>query len=100
MYIYIYSCIHTYISSLASAGFQVGGLICPGATSCCLLISCEPAGTASAEGNRDAMVRFWLNAPADQLEPLWKSHFGTVTVELIGQLTPQTSFTTEQVAMR
>ena len=57
-------------------------------------------GTASAEGNRDAMVRFWLAAPADQLEPLWKSHFGTVTVELIRQLTPQTSFSTEQVATR
>ena len=57
-------------------------------------------GTASAEGNRDAMVRFWLNAPADQLEPLWKSHFGTVTVELIRQLTPQTNFTKEQVVMR
>ena len=57
-------------------------------------------GTASAEGQRDAMVRFWLAAPADQLEPLWKSHFGTVTVELIRQLTPQTSFSTEQVATR
>ncbi|QNJ01771.1 hypothetical protein [Synechococcus sp. PROS-U-1] len=46
------------------------------------------------------MARFWLAAPADQLEPLWKSQFGTVTVELIRQLTPQTTFTTEQVAMR
>ncbi len=57
-------------------------------------------GQATAQGSRDAMAQFWLAAPKDQLEPLWKSHFGTVTAELIRQLTPNFTFTDKQVSLR
>ena len=46
------------------------------------------------------MVQFWLSAPADQLEALWASPLGATTQALVRQLTPDTSFTTEQVAFR
>lgn len=49
---------------------------------------------------RDRMVQFWLSAPADQLEALWGSPLGATTKALVRQLTPDTTFTTEQVAFR
>ena len=49
---------------------------------------------------RDAMVRFWLAAPADQLEPLWNSAFGLATRDLVRGLTPQHTFSSEQVSLR
>ncbi len=49
---------------------------------------------------RDALVRFWLAAPADQLEPLWNSTFGQATRELVRALTPQHAFSPEQVSLR
>jgi hypothetical protein len=53
-----------------------------------------------AEANRDDMARFWLAAPSDQLEALWSSAAGEVTRQLVRQLTPQTTFTAAQVALR
>jgi len=50
--------------------------------------------------SRDRMVQFWLAAPSDQLEVLWASPIGITTQALVRQLTPDTSFTTEQVALR
>ena len=46
------------------------------------------------------MVRFWLAAPADQLEPLWNSAFGLATRDLVRGLTPQHTFSSEQVSLR
>lgn len=55
---------------------------------------------AVAEGQRDALVRFWLAAPADQLEPLWNAGLGGVTQQLVRQLNQQTSFTPHQAELR
>ena len=55
---------------------------------------------SSSEEQRDGLVRFWLNAPHDQLEALWASGFGVVTQRLVKELTPQHIFTPDQVALR
>ena len=64
-----------------------------------------PHQTWSLEGpagpvQRDGLVQFWLHAPSDQLEALWKSSFGTVSRQLIKELTPQHVFTPQQVEQR
>ena len=56
--------------------------------------------TCVAKQQRDALVRFWLAAPADQLEALWASPCGQATRELVRQLNPQHPFTPEQVSLR
>ena len=56
--------------------------------------------TCVAQQQRDHLVRFWLAAPADQLEPLWNSAFGHATRELVKQLSPDHAFSPEQVALR
>ena len=50
-----------------------------------------PHQTWSLEGpagpvQRDGLVQFWLHAPSDQLEALWKSGFGTVIVSVKNHL--------------
>jgi len=55
---------------------------------------------AGAHGQRESLVRFWLSAPIDQLQPLWQMGFGEATSQLVRQLTPQTPFTADQVALR
>ncbi len=57
-------------------------------------------GTCVAQQQRDALVRFWLAAPADQLEALWASPCGQATRELVRQLTAQHPFSAEQVGLR
>ncbi len=57
-------------------------------------------GTCVAQANRDALARFWLAAPVDQLQALWNSPVGEATRQLVHQLTPQTAFTPAQVALR
>ena len=49
---------------------------------------------------RDQLVRFWLAAPEDLLPSLWSSPVGEATKSMVRSLTPQTSFTPEQVATR
>lgn len=49
---------------------------------------------------RDELARFWLAAPEDLLPSLWASPVGESTKALVRALTPQTSFTSEQVATR
>ena len=56
-------------------------------------------GPASSD-QRDGLVQFWLHAPHDQLEALWSSGFGTVTRQLVQELTPQFVFTPQQVEQR
>lgn len=56
------------------------------------------SGLAAAQ--RDQIIRFWLSAPIDQLQPLWQSGFGEATRRLVQELTPQTPFNGEQVALR
>ena len=56
--------------------------------------------TCVAQQQRDALVRFWLAAPADQLEALWASPCGQATRELVRQLKSQHPFTPEQVSLR
>jgi hypothetical protein len=56
--------------------------------------------TCVAQQQRDALVRFWIAAPADQLEALWSSPCGQATRELVRQLSAQHPFTPEQVSVR
>lgn len=56
--------------------------------------------TCVAQQQRDDLVRFWLAAPADQLEALWASPCGQATRELVRQLKSQHPFTPEQVSLR
>jgi len=58
------------------------------------------AGRCAAAGQRDALARFWLAAPDDLLPSLWASSLGEATRALVRQLTPQSVFTSEQVALR
>ena len=50
--------------------------------------------------HRDALVRFWLAAPMDQLEALWKGGFGDLTQKMVKQLSAQSVFSQDQVALR
>ena len=50
--------------------------------------------------SRDALVRFWLACPADQVENLAKTGFDQATADLIRQLSPTTAFSDEQVSLR
>ena len=56
--------------------------------------------SGGGQGQRDALVRFWLAAPLDQLQPLWQAGYGEATRQLVQQLTAQTPFSAEQVALR
>lgn len=56
--------------------------------------------TPAAVDNRDALVRFWLAAPLDQLQALWHGPIGEATRQLIRQLTPSSAFSGHQVALR
>lgn len=56
------------------------------------------SGLAAAQ--RDQIIQFWLSAPIDQLQPLWQSAFGEATRRLVQELTQQTPFSGEQVALR
>ena len=49
---------------------------------------------------RDQLARFWLAAPEDLLPSLWSSPVGEATKSMVRALTPNTSFTPEQVATR
>ena len=56
--------------------------------------------TCEQSDQRDQLARFWLAAPEDLLPSLWSSPVGEVTKSMVRSLTPQTSFTPEQVATR
>jgi hypothetical protein len=56
--------------------------------------------TAVVDNQRDALARFWLAAPQDQLQALWTSPLGEASRQLIRQLTPSSSFAPPQVALR
>ena len=55
---------------------------------------------ALGSDQRDAVVGFWLAAPMDQLEALWTGGFGALTQQMVQQLTAQTVFSQDQVALR
>ena len=54
----------------------------------------------SASFNRDTLARFWLAAPEDLLPSLWSSSVGESTKQLVRELEPQFSFTSDQIALR
>ena len=57
--------------------------------------------TSAVAGNkREELAEFWLAAPDDAVESLWKSSVGEATRELIAQLTPNTFLPTQQVELR
>ena len=58
------------------------------------------AAQCSSLGQRDLLARFWLSCPDDLLESLWNSPLGRSTCELVRQLTPETSFNSEQIGLR
>ena len=58
------------------------------------------AATCSSLGQRDLLARFWLSCPDDLLESCWNSPLGQSTCDLVRQLTPETSFNSEQIALR
>jgi len=53
-----------------------------------------------SETQRDPLIRFWLAAPADQLELLWAGPVGEATRHLVRQLSASSAFTPQQVAIR
>lgn len=53
-----------------------------------------------SEALRDALVRFWLSAPLDQLQALWGSPFGEASRREVRSLQTTTVFTAQQVASR
>lgn len=55
---------------------------------------------AGSSDCRDAVVRFWLAAPTDQIQALWLGGFGEVTRQLVSQLSPSFQFTPQQVNLR
>ncbi len=57
-------------------------------------------GSCVSMNQRDELARFWLAAPDDLLPSLWSSPLGDATRALVRQLTPETSFTSEQVSFR
>ena len=57
-------------------------------------------GDSSSPAQRTGLVHFWLSIPADQAQALWSSGFGTVSKNLISELTPDFSFTPDQVSLR
>lgn len=67
-----------------------------------MLLPTQPwnLATCVAQQQRDALVCFWLAAPADQLEALWASPCGQATCALVRQLNPQHPFTPDQVSTR
>ncbi len=67
-----------------------------------MILPSEPWSLASCiqQLQRDALVRFWLAAPADQLEALWSSPFGEASRVLVRGLNASHAFTAEQVSLR
>ena len=49
---------------------------------------------------REKLVEFWLHAPSDQLESIWKSPIGYTTSSLIKCLDNNFDFTPDQIATR
>ncbi len=59
------------------------------------------AAECSSLGQRDLLARFWLACPDDLLESLWNtSGLGQSTCALVKQLTPDSKFSSDQVALR
>lgn len=55
---------------------------------------------AGSSDSRDAVIRFWLAAPMDQIQALWSGGFGEITRQLVNQLSPSFEFTPQQVNLR
>ena len=56
--------------------------------------------SSSSESNRALLIRFWINAPVDQLQNLWEQSFGIETSRLVSELSTNFVFTDEQIALR
>ena len=54
----------------------------------------------STPSQRTGLAHFWLSLPVDQVEALWASGFGSVSKSLISQLTPDFTFTQDQIQLR
>lgn len=55
---------------------------------------------ATTGNRRDELAKFWINAPDDALEHLWKGPIGDATKNLIGQISTDTQFSQEQLQLR
>lgn len=49
---------------------------------------------------RDRLIQFWLSAPSDHLEELWRLPYGLLTQQYIRNLNPTYTFTDEQIKLR
>ena len=58
------------------------------------------AWSSSSPDLRDHLIRFWLAAPTDLLESIWKSKIGEVTFSSVKDLTSNYPFTSDQVDLR
>ena len=54
----------------------------------------------STPSQRTGLAHFWLSLPVDQVEALWASGFGSVSKSLVSQLTPDFTFTQDQIQLR
>ena len=55
---------------------------------------------AGSNNHRDAVIRFWLAVPMDQIQALWIGGFGEASCHLVKQLTPSFEFSSQQVNLR
>ncbi len=53
-----------------------------------------------AQGQREALVKFWLAAPTDLLETLWATPVGNATTELVRQLKDDSQLLPAQIDFR
>ena len=49
---------------------------------------------------RQRLAEFWLAAPEDYLESLWRSPLGTTTCQLVQRLKPSSNFSSDEVSLR
>ena len=57
-------------------------------------------GGPTSSAQRDGLLQFWLHAPHDQLGSFMEQCLGTLTRQLVQELTPQHEFTPQQVELR
>ena len=64
------------------------------------MIPSEAWSLSNSPKAREKLVQFWLHAPSDQLESIWKSPIGYTTSSLIKCLDSNFDFTPDQIATR
>ena len=66
------------------------------------VLSIQPwqLNSSQAPAHRLRLAQFWLSAPEDQLEMLWRSRIGETTRSIILKLKPSGQFSAEEIELR